>query len=190
MIFWGVHTAWRRLGILFVILISAMHVATAPAAESTGERKTMTVASPAFSDGEAIPREFTCDGTNVSPALTWSSVPAGTQSFALICDDPDAPGGTWVHWVYYDIPATRTELPKGVSADTHPDTGGIQGTNDFRRPGYGGPCPPGGSHRYYFKLYALDAVLDLSPGATKRQLLQAMNGHILARGEMMGTYSR
>ena len=150
----------------------------------------MTITSPHFPEGGSIPSQFTCDGSDRSPALAWSGAPAGTRSFALICDDPDAPAGTWVHWVYYDIPATVAGLPEGVSADTHPDPGGTQGTNDFRRTGYGGPCPPGGTHRYFFKLYALDTVLGLSPGATKRQLLQAMDGHILAEARLMGTYKR
>jgi len=150
----------------------------------------MTLTSTAFADGEAVPRRYTCDGADVSPELTWSGAPPGTQSFALICDDPDAPAGIWVHWVLYDIPVSVSALEEGIESIDHPSSGGTHGTNDFRRLGYGGPCPPGGTHRYYFKLYALDTLLDLAPGATKRQLLQAMDGHVLAEGRLMGTYAR
>jgi Raf kinase inhibitor-like YbhB/YbcL family protein len=150
----------------------------------------MQVTSSAFAEEQMIPPRFTCDGEDVSPALEWSQVPEGTQSFALISDDPDAPVGTWVHWVYYDIPAQLRSLPEAIPADEQPAAGGTQGVNDFRRIGYGGPCPPGGTHRYYFKLYALDARLDLPPGASKQQVLDAMAGHVLAEGRLMGRYKR
>lgn len=146
--------------------------------------------SPAFNHGDAIPAKFSCDGDDISPPLQWQNVPAGTQSLAVIMDDPDAPRGTWIHWVLYNIPAATSELPENVApADSLPG-GGSQGTSSFRRVGYGGPCPPGGSHRYFFKLYALDNQLDLAAGATKDQLLAAMEGHILGQGELMGTYTR
>ena len=148
------------------------------------------IESTAFDYGDSIDSDYTCDGSDVSPQFQWSGAPAGTQSFVLISDDPDAPVGTWVHWVYYDIPATVGELREAFPPDERPELGGAQGITDFRRIGYGGPCPPGGTHRYFFRLYALDTVLGLAPGATKRQVLQAAEGHILAQAELMGTYTR
>lgn len=151
---------------------------------------TIELTSPAFIQGEAIPAKYTCDGADISPPLQWQSLPDGTESLALIMDDPDAPRGTWVHWVLYDIPAATGELPENVApADTVPG-GGSQGKSSWNRVGYGGPCPPSGAHRYFFKLYALDTVLNLAAGATKEELLSAMEGHILAQGELMGTYAR
>lgn len=146
--------------------------------------------SKGFKGGEMIARKYTCDGKDISPPLDWQSVPAGTKSLALICDDPDAPVGTWVHWVYYDIPAGARGLPEGVAPKERPSSGGIQGINDFRKIGYGGPCPPGGTHRYYFKLYALDTMLNLAPGASKDELLNKMQGHVLGRAQLMGRYKR
>jgi Raf kinase inhibitor-like YbhB/YbcL family protein len=146
--------------------------------------------SPAFEDGGMIPSKFTCDGQDMSPALGWEAVPENAKTLAIICDDPDAPMGTWVHWVIFNIPADLGGLEEDVPADEVLPSGALQGKNDFRRIGYGGPCPPGGTHRYFFKIYALDAELDLSPGATKSQVLEAMEGHILAQGKLMGRYSR
>ncbi len=145
----------------------------------------------AFQSGGDILKRFTCDGADVSPALSWSDPPAGTQSFALISDDPDAPVGTWVHWVIYDLPPTARQLPEDVPKEGEVAGGGRQGTNDFRRIGYGGPCPPPGKpHRYFFKLYALDTKLNLKAGATKKDVEQTMKGHILAQAELMGRYRR
>ena len=145
----------------------------------------ITLTSTAFTEGGTIPKKYTCDDANSSPALAWSGVPEGTRSLALIADDPDAPVGTWVHWVLYDLPADLTSLPEGAQGL------GTQGTNDFRRAGYGGPCPPKGpAHRYYFKLYALDTQLNLKPGASKADVEKAMKGHILAQGQLMGKYGR
>jgi Raf kinase inhibitor-like YbhB/YbcL family protein len=147
--------------------------------------------TPAFGQGEAIPVEYTCDGADNSPPLEWSGVPAGAQSLALIADDPDAPRGTWVHWVFYNLPPALEGLEPGVEKTEQVPGLGLQGVTDFRRPGYGGPCPPPGSeHRYFFRLYALDIVLGLPGGATRDQLDQAMQGHILAQGEWMGVYAR
>ena len=146
--------------------------------------------SSAFAEGGMIPKRYTCDSEDVSPDLTWSGVPEGTQSIALICDDPDAPMGTWVHWVLFNLPGDQTQLPEAVPPDQNLVTGGVHGKNDFGRLGYGGPCPPGGTHRYYFKIYALDTLLDLDSGITKAQLLDAMQGHILGEGQIMGKYSR
>lgn len=147
--------------------------------------------STAFSAGGNIPRQFTCDGPDLSPGLSWSEPPAGTQSLSLIMDDPDAPVGTWVHWVLYDLPADTRHLPEGVAKDKELPNGARQGRNDFRKIGYGGPCPPAGpAHRYFFKLYALDAKTNLKSGATKAELERAMKGHILAQAELMGRYRR
>jgi len=148
------------------------------------------VKSTAFQGGGMIPKQYTCDGADVSPPLSWTSVPEGTKTIALICDDPDAPMGTWVHWVLFNLPADVKELPENVPTQMTLETGGVQGTNDFGNIGYGGPCPPGGTHRYYFKLYALDTQINLQAGATKRDLLKAMEGHTLAEGQLMGKYRR
>ncbi len=150
----------------------------------------MTLTSSAFSEGSQIPSEYTCDGADISPPLAWGDVPTATQSFALICDDPDAPRGTWVHWVLYDLPATVTDLPTNVPPQQKLPNGAKQGRNDFGKIGYGGPCPSRGTHRYVFKLYALEAQLGLDAGATKQQVLQAMEGHVLAEGQLIGTYGR
>jgi Raf kinase inhibitor-like YbhB/YbcL family protein len=151
----------------------------------------ISLSSNAFPGEGTIPKKFTCDGPDVSPPLTWSGAPANTQSFALIVDDPDAPVGTWVHWVLYDLPADTKDLAEGVPKLEQLPNGAKQGRNDFRKIGYGGPCPPPGKpHRYYFKLYALDKKFDLKPGATKAEIESAMKGHILAQGEFMGRYKR
>ncbi len=151
----------------------------------------LKLATTAFQPGGIIPKKFTCDGPDVSPALAWSDLPAGAQSIALIMDDPDAPAGTWVHWVLYDLPASARELPEGVPKQEELSSGARQGRNDFRKIGYGGPCPPHGPpHRYFFKLYALDAKTKLIAGATKADLERAMQGHILAQAELVGRYQR
>ncbi len=146
--------------------------------------------SDAFGEGEAIPSRFTCDGEDVSPALSWSGVPEGTQAFTLIMDDPDAPVGVFTHWVVFNLPASAQSLPEGIPTSELLDTGGVQGRNDFGRTGYGGPCPPGGTHHYRFFAYALDAALDLDAGASKRELLDAMRNHTLGEVQLTGTYSR
>ena len=143
-----------------------------------------------FQEGGTIPQKYTCDGEDISPPLKWDSAPEGTKAFALISDDPDAPMGTWVHWVIFNIPADANELHEHIPAEGILRNGAKQGTNDFRRIGYGGPCPPGGTHRYFFKLYALDTEIDIAVGASKQELLRAMEGHILAKGQLMGTYTR
>ncbi|MFI5398578.1 MAG: YbhB/YbcL family Raf kinase inhibitor-like protein [Candidatus Binatia bacterium] len=151
----------------------------------------MTLSSSAFKSGAEIPRRHTCEGADLSPTLAWGGAPAGTKSFALIADDPDAPVGTWVHWVVYDLPANTSKLPEGVPTTDTLSGGGKQGINDFRKTGYGGPCPPPGKpHRYFFKLYALDAPTNLKPRATKADVLRATEGHVLAQVELMGTYER
>lgn len=151
----------------------------------------MHLTSASFPNGGTIPRKHTCDGSDVSPALAWSGAPQGTQSFALIADDPDAPVGTWSHWVLYDLPAGTTSLPESVSKVDAPPGGGQQGKNDFGKTGYGGPCPPAGTpHRYFFKLFAVDRRLDLKPGAGQKEVERALQGHILAQAELMGKYGR
>jgi Raf kinase inhibitor-like YbhB/YbcL family protein len=171
-------------------LLGAPIVAATFALGAEGPAK-MEIKTPSFHTGADIPRKYTCDGADVSPALAWEGAPAGSKTFALVADDPDAPTGTWVHWVFYDLPATTKDLAEGVAAaETLPD-GAKQGLNDFRKVGYGGPCPPPGpAHRYFFKLYALDAPTNLKPRATKQQLLDAMKGHILAEAQLMGRYQR
>ena len=150
----------------------------------------MILKSAVFEADRAIPQKYSCEGADVSPPLEWSNAPEQTKSFVLICDDPDAPGGTFVHWVYYDIPATVQELPEGVTTEAQPSIGGVQGKNSFGKTGYGGPCPPGGTHRYFFKLYALNTTLGLPAGQSKQQVQNAMEGHVLSEAQLMGTYTR
>ncbi len=153
----------------------------------------MDITSSAFNNEAEIPKKYTCEGKDISPALSWSGAPPGTKSFALICDDPDAPMGTWVHWVIYNIPAETNKLSESVPATETIENGARQGKNGFGRIGYGGPCPPPGhgAHRYFFKLYALDSMLDLK-GKTgyKEELIKGMEGHILAETQLMGKYER
>ena len=150
----------------------------------------ITLMSTAFKDGEMIPSKYTCDGVNVSPQLSWSGVPSNAETVALILDDPDAPEKTWVHWVIYDLPTSTNSLPENVPKEEKSIAGGKQGINDFKKIGYGGPCPPSGTHRYYFKIYALDAATSLTPGATRDQLSKAMEGHVVAQGQLLGKYKR
>lgn len=150
----------------------------------------MKLESPTFTDNGMIPSLHTCDGQDLSPPLSWDSPPVGTQSLALIVDDPDAPGQIFVHWVLYDLPPEIQQLPQGAGNQDRLTGGGTQGKNDFGNLGYGGPCPPSGIHRYFFRLYALDRELELKPGATKAQLEAAMSGHILGTAELMGRYAR
>lgn len=147
------------------------------------------VTTTAFRNGDSVPKKFTCDGLDVSPALSWSDPPAGTKSLAIIADDPDAPGGTWVHWVLYDLPADTRKLPESLAKDRELPNGALQGRNDFGKIGYNGPCPPRGSaHRYFFKLYALNSKTGLKAGATKSDLERAMKGRVLAQTQFIGKY--
>jgi Raf kinase inhibitor-like YbhB/YbcL family protein len=166
-----------------------------PLPKKDPSRMTILIQSPAFTGGGTIPKLYTCDGKDVSPPLTWSGIPENARSLALICEDPDAPGGTWTHWVIFDIPASVGGLGEAVPAQERVTvtTGGetaLQGKNDFKKTGYGGPCPPSGSHRYFFRIYALDTELGLGPSTTRQDLLRSIKGHILAEGELMGRYSR
>jgi Raf kinase inhibitor-like YbhB/YbcL family protein len=175
------------------LLAAALFFAAGPPPLATNGEAAMELklTSPAFQHEGMIPGKFTCDGSDVSPALKWSDPPSGIQSFALIMDDPDAPGRTWVHWVLYDLPADARGLPEGVPMQNELASGARQGRNDFPKIGYGGPCPPPGpAHRYFFKLYALDAKTGLKAGATKADLERAMKGHILGQTELVGRYKR
>lgn len=171
----------RALAIVAVLCVSAVGVpATA-----------LDLRSPAFPGGGDVPVPYTCDGKDVSPPLRWSDPPAGTKAFALIVDDPDAPAGTWVHWVLYAIPAPARALPEGVPREETVPGVGAQGVNDFRKVGYGGPCPPPGpAHRYVFRLYALDTALAPAPRMTKADLLKTIEGHVLGHADVMGRYTR
>ncbi len=208
-----------RNSIIIVLLVLNLHNCFA-VHDNKQARKAMEhlqVESIAFQEGEMIPTKYTCDGTDISPPFAWSKVPPSTKSFVLICDDPDAPMGTWVHWVVFDIPKKVTEFSEGVNVEK---LGALEGVNSWgtSRRGYGGPCPPSGTHRYYFKVYALDVekltlrvpavehqdgsrvyqgwvlpdVEKVATGvwATKQDVLQAMQGHVLAEGQLMGKYAR
>lgn len=151
----------------------------------------LTVESAAIAQGATIPQRYTCDGDDISPPLSWGEMPASTQSLALIVDDPDAPGGTWDHWILFDIPPGIQSLAEGIPAEATVAGIGTHGENSWKNHGYGGPCPPGSAeHHYQFRLYALDTILDLQPGATKEEVIDAMDGHVLAQGEIIALYSR
>jgi len=151
----------------------------------------MQLTSPVFQEGKTIPRQFTADGADQSPPLNWNDPPPGTRSFALICDDPDAPRGTFTHWVLLNVPANSSELKPGVSSASVGGGGAIEGKNDFGKSGYGGPSPPPGKpHRYFFKLYALNGLLELKSGVSKSDVLTAMKGRVLGEAQLMGTYGR
>jgi Raf kinase inhibitor-like YbhB/YbcL family protein len=176
--------------LLMIFLFAACADKPSPAG---GTPSALTVTSPDFAAGESIPSQYTCQGDEFSPALQWSEPPSGTKSLALIVEDPDAPMGTWDHWVVYNIPPDAGELAEGASkanaTDFHLPQGALQGPTSFKRSDYGGPCPPFGTHHYYFRLYALDIALD-RPGLDKAGLLEAMQEHVLAVGELMGTYQK
>lgn len=188
-------TLLLTLTALLVLGVACKRVETQVEKAETGKKEVEAMAlqiqSSAFEDGATIPKKYTCDGDDRSPALSWSGAPDGTKSFALICDDPDAPMGTWVHWVLWDLPLDTVSLLEGIPADTQLAVGAKQGLNSWPRVGYGGPCPPPGKpHRYYFKLYALDTTLNLPSSANKAALEKAMKGHILAEAQVMGKYGR
>jgi Raf kinase inhibitor-like YbhB/YbcL family protein len=179
-------TVLPPLIMVVLALVAPAEVRGQKAASSKIELKTTS-----FTPGGFIPKRFTCEAADVSPALAWTDPPLGTQSFAIIEDDPDAPSGTFVHWVVYDLPAAYRKLPEALSGNDQMPGGGRQGTNDFSRTGYSGPCPPPGRpHRYFIRLYAVDAILNLRPAATRKELDAAMQGHILAQAELMGRFQR
>jgi len=162
-----------------------------PPAIGATMKASMQITSSAFGEGQPIPEKYTCDARNLSPPLQWTGAPESTKSMVLIADDPDAPVGTWVHWVVYDIPAAVSAFPEDLPKSQFIPQGAKQGLNDFKHLGYGGPCPPPGKpHRYFFKLYALDAVLSLQPGSKKQEVERAMQKHVLAEARLIGTYKR
>lgn len=181
-----------------IYLIAAMFLLSACASSDTAKTEanatdvfmSIELTSSVFEQGKPIPVKYSCRGEDVSPALAWGEPPAGTQSFALLMEDPDAPVGTWVHWIVFNIPASSRGLAEAVPSSAAFSDGSMQGKNSGGNIGYNGPCPPSGTHRYFFRLYALDEMLGLSSGADKGELLKAMEGHILAQGELMGTFTR
>jgi Raf kinase inhibitor-like YbhB/YbcL family protein len=150
----------------------------------------MILESTAFRDGGDVPRRYTCDGEDASPPLAWREVPEGTRTLVLMVEDPDAPKGTWIHWVVFNLPTSIARLPEAASGSGGLPTGAVEGTNSWARLGYGGPCPPSGSHRYFFRLFALDCALALSPGATAEKVARAREGHVLAEATLMARYAR
>jgi len=183
-------TAFALLGVLAPLLVTTIRNRPVDAAtRPQGGAMAFTLASASFSKDGPIPKKFSCDGPDVSPELSWTDAPGGTKSFALIVDDPDAPAGTWTHWVLFDLPASTSSLPEGVPKIDEVPSAGRQGRNDFRKIGYGGPCPPPGKpHHYYFRLYALDQMLNLKPGCSRTEVENAMKNHILGKAEVVGTY--
>jgi Raf kinase inhibitor-like YbhB/YbcL family protein len=175
----------------FAFAVAALVFLTPSLAVGQESSEKFELRTTAFQPGGSIPKLFTCDGADASPALSWNDPPHGTQSFVLIADDPDAPVGTFVHWVVYDLPATARRLPERLPGNDEIEGGGKQGVNDFAKTGYAGPCPPPGRpHRYFFRLYALDGMLNLKSAARRKDVDQAMKGHILAHAELMGLYGR
>ena len=178
---------------LSLALVGCAGAAT-PAPQPTGADAQagtpMVLTSPAFVEGATIPRQYTCDGANVSPPLAWRAAPAAAQSLALVVDDPDAPSGVWVHWVLFNLSPSASGLPEGLPQDKVVAGGALQGINSGRATGYSGPCPPSGTHRYYFKLYALDTTLSLAANAAAKDVQAAMQGHVMAEAQLMGRYAR
>lgn len=163
---------------------------SAPAAPPAAPAARFEIRSTAFDYNKPIPAQYTCDGADLSPPLTWTNVPAGTKSFVLIVSDPDAPSGQWAHWLLWDLPAGTTSLPQGVPKTGALPDGSRQGKNDFGNPGWGGPCPPGGRHRYVFRLFAMDRLIGLPPDATRDTLEKSIQGHIVGQTEVTGRYQR
>lgn len=184
----------RKILFVFISFVTACSLSERAVQEPTKTNQQATkieLSSAAFANGQSIPKKYTCDGEDISPPLKWMNAPKETKSFALISDDPDAPAGTWVHWVIFNIPADVSELKENLPKTESVLGKAKQGINDFEKIGYGGPCPPSGKpHRYFFKLYALDTELNLSGKVKKEDLVKAMQGHILAEGQIMGTYQR
>jgi Raf kinase inhibitor-like YbhB/YbcL family protein len=183
------HRSLTLLPLLITVVLALVVPAEVRGQEASSSKMELTTTS--FTPGGFIPKRFTCEAADVSPALAWTDPPPGTRSFAIIEDDPDAPSGTFVHWVVYDLPAAYRKLPEALSGNDQMPGGGRQGTNDFSRTGYSGPCPPPGKpHRYFIRLYAVGVILNLPPAATRKELDEAMQGHILARGGLMGRFAR
>jgi Raf kinase inhibitor-like YbhB/YbcL family protein len=187
----GLVVAGALAASILLVSCSSKSAAHKRAAAEKGATMGFALKSPQWNAGDAIPQQFTCDGRDFSPALEWDGAPEGTKSFSLVTEDPDAPGGTFIHWVLYDLPADVRALPENLPKQKELPDGTRQGRNGFGRIGYGGPCPPPGpAHRYFFRLYALDKKLDLGAGASRAELDRAMKGHVLAQVELMGRYKR
>ena len=183
--------AISTLSLLMFLGCTSRPSTNAPVASTPAQQKPdIKLTSTAFKEGDSIPRQYTCDGVNISPPLEWAGLPKTAKTIAIIVDDPDAPSGNWVHWVLYNLPADNIGLVENLPPTENLKAGGFQGKTDFGKIGYGGPCPPSGAHRYFFKLYALDSELPLKAGATKDELLKAMEGHIEGQAQLMGTYRR
>jgi Raf kinase inhibitor-like YbhB/YbcL family protein len=184
------------LSILILLIVFGIAPASAQNEQSSNRvdgRAVMMIqlSTSSFTPGAVIPKKFTCSGADISPELSWSAPPAGTKSWALVVDDPDAPAGTWNHWLLYNLPPSIHELPENQPRTPELANGALQGKNDFGKTGYNGPCPPPGKpHRYFFRLYALDTKLDLKAGADRGTLAQAIKGHVVGEGELMGTFGR
>jgi len=180
------------LMMMFAVACAKQPTATTPnpGTQTTQTATTTKLASSAFTEGEAIPRQYTCAGINISPPLEWTGIPKSAKTIAIIADDPDASAGTWVHWVIYNLPADTIGMIENLPPTEEIKGGGLQGKNDFEKIGYGGPCPPSGTHRYFFKIYALDSELPLKSGATKADVEKAMSGRVLAQAQLMGTYRK
>lgn len=179
------------VGLLLLLLCGGRPSPVCFAAPTPAQGGSFSISSPSFSSGGAIPKQFSCDGPDLSPQLSWTEPPVGSMTFALLVDDPDAPAGNWNHWVMWNLPASARSLPEGVGKSRRLSDGSQQGPNDFHKVGYNGPCPPANkTHRYRFKLFALDRKLTLTGDAGKPELEAAMKGHILAQAEWMGTYHR
>ncbi len=190
-IWFGKSPPWLFVVSFLAFLVVSCGAGTPEPLSEEDNMQQIQISSSAFTEGQAIPPKYTCDGENISPPLDWSGVPQGVASLALIAEDPDAPGGTWVHWVVYNIDSSLHGLPEGILDYSGSSGTGLAGNNDFRKAGYGGPCPPKGKpHRYFFKLYALDVQLNLKPGAVKADVEKAMRGHVLAQGQLMEKYTR
>ena len=179
--------------VILSLVVSCSATETRDESSATDEDAVMTIvlSSTAFKEGDRIPVKYTCDGQDISPALVWDEPPQQTEAFVLMVDDPDAPGGVFTHWMIFNIPANTHQFGEGVPIQEQLESGALQGKNDFGKIGYRGPCPPSGSsHRYRFTIYALDQRLNLKAGASKKQVIDAMQGHILAQGRLTGTYQR
>lgn len=178
--------------ILYATILALFFVSVSCSKSGEEARKgpVLEVKSPAFGHAKSMSDKYTCDGADVSPPLEWKNAPPGTKAFAVICETPDAPTGNWVHWVIYDIPADAAKLDEAVAKKEQLENGARQGKNDYDQIGYSGPCYPAGQHRFFFRVYALDGPTKLKAGATKDQLLQVMQGHILAEGALMSVYAR
>lgn len=183
---------WQMLAVMVVLSFITMALTGCESKQPTQEVKmALNISSSAFEEGSRIPSKYSCQGEDVSPPLRWGEPPSGTQSFVLIMDDPDAPGGIFTHWVLFNLPSATQQLQEAIPSTAQLSDGSLQGENDFSKIGYGGPCPPSGRpHQYRFTVYGLDRMLDLKAGASKKQVLEAMEGHILGQGQLTGSFQR